>query len=82
MSRIIDWDEHAQSNITDENIRKARKKARMTQTQLSAKLETMAIYICRGSISRIENGSRLITDIELKAIADILRVPIEQLFEE
>ena len=41
----------------------------------------MAIYVYRGSISRIENGSRIVSDIELKGIAEVLKVPIEELFE-
>ena len=82
MKRIID--EHAQErmNITGKNIRIARRKAGLTQQQLSIRLETNAIYICRGSLSRIENGSRVVTDIELKAIADALHLPIASFFEE
>ena len=40
----------------------------------------MAIYVCRGSVSRIESGERIVTDIELHAIAEILNVSIESLF--
>lgn len=53
----------------------------MSQQQLSAKLETLAVYICRGSISRIEDGSRTVTDIELYGLSQILQVPIEKFFE-
>ena len=52
------------------------------EDQLSIKLETMAVYVCRGSISRIENGARLVADYELQAIAEVLNVPIETLFPE
>lgn len=48
---------------------------------LSNKLETLAIYICRGSISRIEDRQRTVTDIELYGLAEILGVSIENLFE-
>ena len=48
---------------------------------LSTKLETLAIYICRGSISRIEDKQRTVTDIELYGLAEILGVSIESLFE-
>ena len=44
-------------------------------------LETLAIYVCRGSISRIEDKRRTVTDIELYGLAKVLQVPIESLFE-
>ncbi len=81
MKRIIDPEAQARMNITGQNIRKLRRKAQMTQQQLSIQLETRAIYICRGSVSRLENGSRIITDIELQAIAEILHAPIDALFQ-
>lgn len=67
-------------NITGGNIKQFRELARLTQRELSAKLETKAIYICRGSISRIETGCRMISDIELQGIAEILHVPVSNLF--
>ena len=45
------------------------------------KLETLAVYICRGSISRIEDNQRSITDIELYGLAKVLNVSIEDLFK-
>ena len=38
-------------------------------------------YICRGSISRIEDKSRTVTDIELMGLAKVLGVKIQDLFE-
>ena len=49
--------------------------------KLSDKLETLAIYICRGSISRIEDGSRTVTDIELYGLSQVLATPIEDFFK-
>ena len=82
MKRIIDEQAQERMNITGRNIRLAREKAKLTQKELSIRLETMAIYICRGSLSRIENGSRVVTDIELQAIAEALGVTIESLFDK
>lgn len=45
------------------------------------KLETVAVYICRGSISRIEDKQRTVTDIELYGLANVLGVAITDLFE-
>ena len=69
-------------NITGEGIRRAREEAGCTQKQLSIKLETKAVYICRGSLSRVEHGSRIVTDLELQAISEVLNVPMERLFPE
>lgn len=69
-------------NIIGDNVRKYRLKRRLSQNQLSIRLETYAIYICRGSISRIEKHRRRVTDFELKAIAEVLRVTVEDMFEE
>ena len=58
-----------------------RKKHHLSQQQLSERLETQAVYICRGSISRIEDKSRTVTDIELMGLAKVLGVKIQDLFE-
>lgn len=77
MKRIIEADS---SNIIGERIKEARTKAKMSQQQLSNKLELLAVYVCRGSISRIENGERAITDIEIDAISKVLNVSLDYLF--
>ena len=79
MPRII---EGTSMNITGEKIKYYRKMRKLSQQQLSDKLETLAVYICRGSISRIEDGSRTITDIELYGLSEILQGPIENFFEK
>ncbi len=78
MKRIIDSE---QVNIIGPQIKAARIKAGMSQKQLSEKLELMAVYTCRGSISRIENGKRAITDIEIDAISKVLGVSLNELFK-
>ena len=78
MARIID---SKQKNMIGNKIRELRKERNMSQQQLSDKLETLAIYICRGSISRIEDQTRTITDIELYGLAQVLGISIEELFK-
>ena len=63
-------------------IRKLRMEQKMSRQTLSDRLETMAICICRGSVSRIEDKQRSVTDIELYGLANVLGVSIEELFEE
>ena len=78
MPRIIDSNE---KNLIGAKVRKLRTSKKMSQQELSEKLETLAIYICRGSISRIEDRSRTVTDIELYGLSQILQVPIEDFFK-
>ena len=76
MARIIDG---SRMNLIGENVKKQRQKLKMSQQLLSNKLELLGVYICRGSVSRIEDLSRTVTDIELYAIAKVLKVDISEL---
>ena len=78
MARIIDGND---KNMVGGQVRKLRIERGWSQQMLSNKLETLAIYICRGSIARIEDRQRTVTDIELYGLAEILGVSIENLFE-
>ena len=78
MARIIDG---AEKNLVGSNIKKLRTERGLSQQALSNRLETMAIYVCRGSISRIEDKQRTVTDIELFGFSQVLGVPIQALFE-
>ena len=78
MPRIIDT---KQKNLVGKKVKMLRKERRMSQQQLSDKLETLAIYVCRGSVSRIEDGSRTVTYIELYGLSQVLSVPIEEFFK-
>ena len=76
MPRIIEGKE---MNLIGDRLRVLRKKHHLSQQQLSERLETQAVYICRGSISRIEDKSRTVTDIELMGLAKVLGVKIQDL---
>ena len=77
MARIIDSE---RKNLIGENLKKLRIRLKLSQQQLSGKLELLGVYICRGSISRIEDFSRTVTDIELFAIAEALGVDPKELY--
>lgn len=79
VARIIDGDE---MNMVGHNIKKLRKKNKMSQQELSNKLELLGVYVCRGSVSRIEDKSRTVTDIELFAIANVLGVTVSELYNK
>ena len=78
MARIIDGEK---MNMIGKNVRKKRKALKMSQQELSNKLELLGVYVCRGSVSRIEDRSRTVTDIELFAIARVLGVSAQELLD-
>lgn len=69
-------------NIIGSHVRRARKASKITQRDLVAQLQVQGIKIDQAGLSRIENCSRPVTDIEIAAIAKILQVPVSRLFEE
>ena len=79
MARIID---QQKKNLIGERVRFYRIQRGYSPQQLADKLETLAVYICRGSISRIEDYSRTVTDLELVALAEILQVSVLDLLPE
>ncbi|MGN0621578.1 MAG: helix-turn-helix transcriptional regulator [Porcipelethomonas sp.] len=79
MARIIDGEK---MNLVGKQVKKFRTEQKMSQQQLSDKLETIAVYICRGSISRIEDQTRTVSDIELWGLSQILEKPIQDFFDE
>ena len=70
------------SNLCGERIRLARAKNRITQSDLAARMQIAGITLERDSISRIEIGTRFVTDYELKVFAEVLGVSMEWLTEE
>ena len=79
MARIIDTEK---KNLIGENLKRIRTRLKLSQQDLSNKLELLGVYVCRGSVSRIEDYSRTVTDIELFAIAEALGVDPKELYSE
>ena len=79
MARIIDTEK---KNLIGDNLKRIRTDLKTSQQQLSNKLELEGVYVCRGSISRIEDYSRTVTDIELFSIAKVLGVELTELFDK
>ncbi len=69
-------------NIIGSRVRQARKESRMTQMELAARLQLFGITIDRSGIAKLESGRRPASDIEVAAIARVLKVTIPWLFEE
>ncbi len=79
MARIIDTEK---KNLIGKNLRRIRHEKKISQQALSNRLELLGVYVCRGSISRIEDCSRTVTDIELFAIAEVLGVAVDALYQQ
>ncbi len=68
------YDFNGKKNICGDRIHEARCKHRLTQSDLAAQLQIAGVIIERDSISRIEIGTRFVTDYELRELARILKV--------
>ena len=73
MARIVDGTE---MNMIGDKLRALRTANGWSQQAVSDKLEMLAIYVCRGSISRIEDKQRTVTDIELYGLSQVFHVPV------
>lgn len=70
-------------NIVGIRIRQARKAAKspITQSDLIARLQVLDIVIDQSGLSKVENGQRPVTDIEVVALAKALKVTEEWLLK-
>lgn len=74
--------EYGDKNICGANIERIRKALGMKQTILVSKMQLMGVDINPSSLSKLEGQTRSATDIELKVIAAILGVSLEELLKE
>ena len=70
-------------NIVGARVRQARKTARppITQIDLVARLQLLDVVIDQSGLSKIENGQRPVSDIEVAALAKALKVSVAWLLE-
>jgi len=68
-------------NIVGPRVREARRKLKVTQSGLAAKLQLLGVTIDRSAIAKLETGRRPASDIEIAAIARVLDVDIPWLFQ-
>ena len=71
--------EYGNKNICGANIERIRKQLGMEQTTLVSQMQLLGVDISPSSLSKLEGQIRIATDIELKAIALILNVTMEEL---
>lgn len=82
MRKVKIYDYGGKKNICGDRIRQARALRRISQSELAARMQVEGITIERDSISRIEIGTRFVTDYELKIFAKVLNVNIMWLISD
>lgn len=73
------YDYKGNKNISGERIREARLKRRFSQSDLAAQMQVRGVTLERDSISRVEIGTRFVTDYEVKLFAEVLGVRVSWL---
>ena len=69
------------NNLCGEKVRQLRVNSpiKLSQRALADKLQLIGIDVDKNAIQRIECGKRFVTDIELKALAEIFGVSVNEL---
>ena len=73
------YDFNGNKNICGARVKEARKKLKLSQENLAARLQVEGVNIERDSVSRIEIGTRFVADYELCALCKTLNVTPEYL---
>lgn len=68
------YDFNGKKNISGERIREARIKLHLSQKTLAVRIKLEGVELERDSVSRIEIGTRFVTDYEIKMVAKVLNV--------
>lgn len=71
-------------NVVGPHIRDARLRVsrKVSQEELAARLQAMGVQLDQTAVSRIENGERQVTDVELLAICRALGIEVGTLFTD
>ena len=77
--RVKIYDYGGQKNISGDRIHQARTGKRISQADLSARMQVKGVLIEREAISKIETGDRFVTDYELMVFSDVLGVTMDWL---
>ena len=69
------------NNLCGEKVKELRLAypTKLSQRALADKMQISGIDVDKNAIQRIESGKRFVTDIELKALAEILDVSVDTL---
>lgn len=68
-------------NVSGKNIKEIRKKQKITQEDLCARMQIMGFKLSRSDISKLENGKRFVNDVEIVGFSKALKVSILDLYK-
>lgn len=67
------------NNLCGVKIAKKRKELGISQRELADRLQLIGLGVDKNAIQRIECGKRFVTDIELKALSETLKITVSDL---
>lgn len=73
------YDYKGRKNLCGDRVKEARARRKITQEDLAARLQIEGVTMERDSVSRIEIGTRFVTDYELVVLSQVLGVSMEWL---
>ena len=73
------YDYNGRKNLCGNRVKEALARLNITQADLAARLQVAGVTMERDSVSRIEIGTRFVTDYELSVLSDVLGVSVEWL---
>lgn len=73
------YDYKGRKNLCGDRVKEARAHRKITQEDLAARLQIEGVTMERDSVSRIEIGTRFVTDYELVVLSRVLGVSMEWL---
>lgn len=73
------YDYNGRKNLCGNRVKEARARRNLTQADLAAKPQLTGVIMERDSVSRIEIGTRFVTDYELVVLSEVLGVSMEWL---
>ncbi len=67
------------NNLCGEKVASLRSKMGISQRALAEKFQIAGLDIDKNAVQRIECGKRFVTDIELKVIAEVFKISVDEL---
>lgn len=79
---FINKTSNGKNNLCGAKIALIRSEMKLSQRKLADSLQIAGLDIDKNAIQRIEAGKRFVTDIELKVIAKVLKISVDELIQE
>ncbi len=68
-----------ENNLCGKNIARIRKEMKISQRELSDRLQLAGLNVDKNAVQRIESGKRFVTDIELAYISKVMDISYDDL---